>query len=156
MPFPIAIVIWGGASAILGTVVTGAVSEMRASHSAHSDYSDQAQQDENIKKDEEDKRKDELKKAKAALTKTLHEVRTAMGDNAREGRAVFEEWQLSSKDFAFKDFTAEMGKVDATSKEKISEAAERVFSEEERTRKEELDEVNAMLRRLAEKRCGGK
>ncbi len=49
-----------------------------------------------------------------------------------------------------------MGKVDATSKEKISEAAERVFSEEERVRKEELDEVNAMLRLLAEKRCGGK
>ena len=155
MPFPIAIVFVGAGAAVAG-VVGGVISEMHDNHSAHSQYSDA---EENRKKAEaarEEQRKKDLKDAKAALTKTLHEVRTAMGDNAREGRAVFEEWQLSSKDFAFKDFTAEMGKVDATSKEKISEAAERVFSEEERVRKEELDEVNAMLRLLAEKRCGGK
>lgn len=159
MPFPVAIVIWGGATAIVGTVVGGVVSEYHDNHSAysdHSDYSDRAEREKAEAAAKEKIRKDKLKIAKAELNKTLRDVCRAMSDNAGEGHAVFDEWQLSSENFSFKDFAREMGKLDATSKEKIQEAAGRVFDSEERDRKEELDEVNAMLRLLAEKRCGGK
>lgn len=156
MPFPVAIVIWGGATAIVGTVVTGIVSESHDNHSAHSQYSDTEERKRREDAVKEEERKKALKKAKAALDKTLRDVCTAMSDNAGEGRAVFDAWQPSSKNFAFKDFPKEIEKLDADAVNKIREAAELVFDEEERGRKAELDEVNAMMRLLAEKRCGRK
>lgn len=155
MPFPIAIVAWVGGAAV-ATVVAGGVAELYDNHSAHSQYSDAEERKKREKAAEEEQRKKDLKKSKAELDKTLRDVCRAMSDNAGEGHAVFDEWQLSSENFSFKDFAQEMGKLDATSKEKIQEAAGRVFDGEERDRKEELDEVNALLRLLAEKRCGGK
>lgn len=146
MPFPVAIVGIVGIVAIVGGV---------ASHGDHSDHSRYSDAEARRKHEEAAKKREQKKNLKLAhkeMDRTLELVRVALADKAGEGRAFFDQWNVSSEDFPYENFAAEYAKLDGEVQARISQAASQVFDDEERARQAELDSINAILRCIAEKK----
>lgn len=152
MPIPVAIV-WGGAVAVVAIVGGVVAHEDYSDYSDHSKYSDAEARRKREEAAREKERKKNLQLARQEMDKTLEYVRTALADKAGpKGRAIFDQWNVSASDFPYENFAAEYAKLDAEVQDRISHAVSQVFDEEERARQAELDDINALLRRIAEKK----
>lgn len=149
MPFPIAIV---GIVGIVGVVGVGAaIHEDHSDYSDHSRYSDAEARRKRAEAAKEKQRLENLKYAKREMDATLTHVRNALANEAgNKGRTFFDRWNMSSSDFSYKNFVAEYNKLDSDAQGRIRQATSKVFDDEEHARQEELDKINAMLRRIAE------
>lgn len=157
MPFPIAIVGFVGGAAAVGVV--GGIIANWDDHSDYSDYSrysDAEERREREREAREKERRKNLRVAKKEMDNTLIQVRAALANQAgREGSRFFDDWHLSAEDFSYRDFTEEYSKLDSEAQKRIAQATSTIFDEEELERQKELDEINAVLRRIAEKRIAG-
>ena len=157
MPFPIAIIGAIGIGSAVG-VVGGIIANWddHSDYSDHSRYSDAEARRKREREAREKQRRENLRLAKKEMDNTLGQVRAALANQAGwEGRRFFDDWHPSAEDFSYRDFTEEYRKLDSDAQQRIAQATSQVFDEEERERQKELDEINAMLRRIAEKRAAG-
>lgn len=155
MPFPVAIVAWG-----VGAVVAGAVAKAvyedhsdYSDYSDHSDYSDAAERRRREEEARERERRENLRLARENMRQTLDLVRSSMTDAADpKGKAAFKDWDLSEEMFSYEDFDREFAALDKETRKRVGNALHRAFNDEEERRQKELDEVNSLLRRVAQAR----
>lgn len=154
MPLPVAIVAWGVGAVVAGVVAKAAHETYTESqHSDHSDYSDAAERRKREEQAREKERRENLRLARKNMQQTLDLVRNTMADAAgAKGEAAFRDWDLSEKEFAYKDFSSEFSALDKDARERIGSALKQTFDAEEERRRQELDEVNELLRRIAQTR----
>lgn len=157
MPFPISIVGVVVIGAVGGGATAAIVANQHSNYSDHTRYSDAEARRAKEREIREKKRREDLQQAKKEMEETLGHVRTVMADKAgSQGSVVFRNWNISAEDFPYEDFAREYAALDEQARKKIASATSRVFDKEEQARQQELDELNALLRRIAETRLGDK
>lgn len=159
MPFPISVVgvVVGG---VVGGVVTGysTLYDDHSDHSDHSDYSDAVPR--KIRETEANIRqtRKEFAGAKSDLNTTLEQVKVALIAEMEANDIntdLIRDWRPNAEDFNFEHFNRDYAYLDSQIREKIKLTVARAFQEEIRIRQLELDNLNALIRKVNETRLTG-
>jgi hypothetical protein len=164
MPFPIAIggLVW---AAVGGGIVAGGIVGGVINHDDHSDYSDIAErrEEERAKRKREDinrkieSEKRRLNSAQEELKTLLHEAIAQMEDSYRvEGIDIPDELSQIAYKIKESDDQAEFSKMTGNVSSIIKKSVKEKLDSEMAIKRDELDQVNRILERVAEFRLTGK